>query len=102
MIVVRITWPVKRGAEQKAVELIKSLPDYEIPRPPHGERIYWEYLSPMCEVIHEMQFENVAEWDALVKEMTAAPRFGEVWSKFAELLLPGGGDTEVWNVVALG
>ncbi len=32
MIVVRLTWPVKRGAEEKAVELIKSLPDYLLQR----------------------------------------------------------------------
>jgi hypothetical protein len=101
MIVVRYTFPVKPGAEEKAVAWIKSLTDYGIPRPPLGERVYWYHFAPWCEVIHEMQFENLAEYEVFESEMAAVPRLGEAVGKVGEFLLPGG-RSEVWNVEAIG
>jgi hypothetical protein len=97
MIVVRFTFPVKIGAEKQAVEWIKSLSDYGFPNLPHGLRVYWYKFAPWCEVIHEMQFENLAEYEAFENEMAAAPRYGEAVSQVGEFLLPGG-RSEVWNM----
>jgi hypothetical protein len=79
-------------------EAIKSQTEYELPKPPHGWRVYRPHtLGPWYVVIWEMEFENVTEYDAWFKELVAAPRLRE-WIDLRRGLVADKGGGEVWTV----
>ena len=97
MLVVRFTVPVKAGGEKAFVEWIRSRSDYGIPHPPYGERVYWYKFAPWCEVIHEMEFENLTQYEAHREKQKAASGYRDWVSKVGEFYVRGG-RSEVWNV----
>ena len=101
MLVVRFTVPVKAGGEKAFVEWIRSRSVHGIPRPPLGERVYWYKFAPWCEVIHEIEFESLAEYEAYGEDQEAAPGYRDWVGKVGEFLVRGG-RSEVWNVEQFG
>ena len=98
MIVVRWTHNVKPSCSGKLVKAIKSYPEYGLPDLPHGWRIYSPSpLGPWEVVTWEVDFESLTEYDAWLKELVAAPRFGE-WHDLERDLVDRGGGGEVWNM----
>ena len=92
MYVIRFTYPVKIGRRNDLIELFKSMPEYGLPSPPHGWRIYRDtHLSPYNEVTNEMEFESMTEFEAWWEECWAAPRAREVFDKMMETVERGGG-----------
>jgi hypothetical protein len=84
------------------IELLKAIPDYGLPRAPQGERIYTagSYGGPWDVVIWEAAYENMAEYEAWLKENEASPRLGEHYEK-AMKLLERGSRTELWDMEEL-
>jgi len=99
MQVIRFALQAKNGCTNELVEWVKSWPDYGLPIPPHGWRVYWHtQFSPWDVVVNEI--ESLAEHEAWWKEWWAAPRAPEVAEKLGELTERGGGG-EFWAVEVL-
>ena len=102
MKVVRMTYYAKSWCSRKLIEAFKAYPEYGLPDPPHGWRIYSEStFSPWDVVIHEVDFESLEECDAFLKELWAAPRIREYLDLHSDLIDRGGG-AEFWNVEHFG
>ena len=102
MIVVRWTFHAKSHCTDELVESITSQPEYGLPEPPHGWRVYWHSpLGPWNVVTWEVEFESLPEYEAWLKEFMSAPRFGE-WYDLRRNLVDRGGGGEVWNAEQFG
>ena len=98
MIAVRWTWHTKPHCYNELAEALKSQAEYEIPKPPHGWRIYRPHtLGPWYVVVWELEFENLTEYEAWNSEFWAAPRLRE-WRDLWRDLIAGKGGAEVWTV----
>ena len=101
MFVMRFTHIAKQGRTRELAEHLKSFPDYGTPSLPHGWRVYQStHLGRWGVVIQEMEFENLAQFEAWMSERNAAPRFGEFYARYLEFAEPGGSG-ELWRVETL-
>jgi hypothetical protein len=97
MFVARWVIEVKKGRINDVVNVIKSRPDYGLPQAP-AERLYTPTLfGPRNVVIIESDYEDQAEYEAVMKKMWAAPRWREWWDTYQELL-ERGGHGEQWHM----
>jgi hypothetical protein len=96
VIVERRTYPINPGCEQDMVNLIKE--EMEALGGNVVYRIYHNPLAgPLDVVVHEMQFQDMAEHDKFWTrwlETRATPAFWEKWYKLYRL----GGHVEFWGV----
>ena len=98
MLVMRYTLYAKANCAAEIVKLHKSMPDYGLPRPPHGERMYsGADFSPWDVVIYEVDFESLDEYQAYMGELSSAPRVSE-WLDKSRELTERGGRGELWTV----
>ena len=98
----RWTWHAKKSCTDELVEAIKSWPEYGLPKPPHSWRVYWHSaLSPWDVVVWEVEFADMAEYQAWIDEFYASPRVGEFYERRRGLTDRGGGG-DVWNVEQFG
>ncbi len=73
-------------------EVLKSWSEYDLPKPPHGGRLYSEAaLGPWGVVILELEFESYAEHAAWHEEFESAPRVGEWADVKLDMIVRGGG-----------
>jgi hypothetical protein len=98
MLVMRYTLYAKANCEAEIAKLHRSMPDYGLPRAPHGQRIYsGGDFSPWDVVIYEVDFESLDEYQAYMKEWSSAPRASE-WMDKARESVERGGRGELWTV----
>ncbi len=96
MIVQRITWKVKMGAEDKAIEMLmpylrgENYPLRRVYRPLIASGAYGVIAA-------EFEFENQAELERTWQEWLATEDANEFMPKWNELLESGG--SELWELV---
>ena len=96
MIVHHMTWKAKPGQENALVEMIKE--GFAMHPAPHGRRIFTPDIGANNRVVIDIEFENLAEYEAYWEEWNSKPElpaFAERWLKLVE----SGGGSETWNVV---
>ena len=85
----------KDGCTNELVEWFKSWPEYGLPIPPHGWRVYsHSQFSPWDVVVNEIGFESLAEHETWWKEYWAAPRVREDMDRMAEIAERG----DLWTM----
>jgi hypothetical protein len=89
---------VKKGHVKELVELTKAMPDYGVPPPPHGVRVYsGGAFSDWDVVIYETEYENWEEYHAYMKEFYASSQ-GLEWLEEHRKHIERGGHGEQWTV----
>jgi hypothetical protein len=96
MLVQRLTFQVKPGNQEKAVELMKE--SRAILDDPHGSRIYTSYIGPFDVVVYELEVENLTELDAYWAAWWSSPETAAFMEKWNALVVSGGG-SEIWTLV---
>jgi hypothetical protein len=94
MIAERRTYNV-RLEDQAIVDLIKA--EMQAVGPEVVSRVYRSEISSLGVVIHEMEFEDLAEREAFWakwREKRATPEF---WAKWREIVAQGG-NVEIWRL----
>ena len=96
MLVQRLTFQLKPGDQEKAVEMLKEA--QTMLKPPHGVGIYTPNIGPFNTLIYDILFENFAELDEFWAKWWALPEtpaFMERWNALNDV----SGYSEVWNVI---
>jgi len=91
MFVNRRTFIAKRGKMDEAIAFVKEGMDW-----PHAARVYASDLGLFDTFAVEFEFENLAEYERLMKEAmaTATPEWWEKWFSLTE----NGGTNEIWRL----
>jgi len=85
MLVHRVTFELKMGADQKAIEMLKEA--QTMIKAPHGVRIFNSYIGGTGSVVvYDLEFENVAELEAFWAEWFALPGTPAFMERWHELL----------------
>lgn len=95
-MVQRITYVVKVGKQDEAVELLKAGADHLENVAP--SRVYGHRFGPRDTVAIELEVENLAELERFWGEWQAAPETAAVVEKWDRLVEPGG-TTEIWKLL---
>ena len=95
MLVHRVTWNVKPGKQEEAEELLRKAG--EMYPSPHVVRVYVPETGPFNTLVYEVEFENLADYQAHWQKWYALPGRAEFMEKWNELVT-GGGD-QLWNLV---
>jgi hypothetical protein len=95
MIAERRTYRVNSFQEQAVVDLIKD--EMEAVGSEIVSRVYRSHFSPLGVVIHEMEFEDMAEREAFWAEWREKRATPEFWQKWGEIVAPGG-SVEIWQL----
>ena len=81
MLVHRVTFTLKPGSDQKAIEMLQEA--QTILKAPHGRRIFQSYLGGTgSTIVMDLEFENLSELEAFWAEWYASsetPAFMERW-----------------------
>jgi hypothetical protein len=96
MILQRLTFHVKPGRMDEVVEMLKAAD--EVLGSTDISRIYTPNIGQFDVVVNDLEFENLAELDALWAEWWSNPETPAFMEKWNELVDAGGG-SEVWNLV---
>jgi hypothetical protein len=94
MLVHRVTWNLKPGKQEKAMELLRNAREKH--PTPHVVRVYTPEIGPFNRLVYEIEFEDFADYQAHWQERYTLPEFAEFiekWNEFAT-----GGD-ELWNLM---
>ena len=94
MIVERLTFRIKPGYMEKAVEMAKEV--RAMPDEPHGSRIYTS-LGPFDTLVYERGFENLAQNEAYWAAWWSRPETPAFMEKWHEVEA-GGGGREIWTL----
>ena len=95
MLVHRLTFRVKSGVQEKAVEMIKEA--QTMIAAPHAVRIYTPNIGPFNTVVYDIEFESLGELEEFWANWWAlpgTPAFMEKWNALVDI----GTGSEVWNV----
>ena len=96
MFVERNTQYVKQGCMDEAIQLFLSYKswwtDRKIP-----VRYYTPVFGPLSVLVFEVEYESIAAYEKLEKELVSSPEFAELSPKWLELT-ERGGTTEGWIV----
>ena len=96
MIVQRLTFQVKSGNGEKAIELIKEAKT--MLAPPHGAQIYNSYIGPFNEILYDLKFENLSGLEEFWEKWWSLPETPPFMEQWNELVTDGGG-SEIWTLV---
>lgn len=96
MIAQRLTFVVKAGKWDEAVELLKTGADHldNVPT----SRVYGSHFGPRDTLVLEVEFENMAELERWWAKYSAAPESAAVNEGWIQLRAPGG-TNEIWDLL---
>jgi len=100
MIVHRTVYNIKKGRTPEAADLIKSMKDYGIPKPPHACRVYRPRGGPRDELVVEMEFDTLAQYEEYMEGFWDASGAGDLLKKWLKVAVRGGVQ-EFWRVEAV-
>jgi hypothetical protein len=86
MIVQRITYTLRPGRMQEALDMVFSQIEKE--PPPHAVRVYSPGTGSWDQITLKFEFESVAESDEHWGQWPAKPGTSEYLAKFNELITP--------------
>jgi hypothetical protein len=96
MIVQRITFHVKSGRGEKAIEMIKEA--QKTLSPPNGAQIYDSNIGPFNTILYDLKFESLAECEAFWEKWWSLPETPAFMERWNELVTNRGG-SEIWRLV---
>jgi hypothetical protein len=95
MIIVRDVFQAKYG---KGGELVSLLKEAQQDMPQSYRRILSDASGPFFTIVTEVEAANLADWESLIQEVFANPKFGEWFARMTPLVESG--RREFYNVEA--
>ena len=95
MIVHRLTIHVKQGCMEEALKMLKAA-RAKLDNP-NIARIYTSNIGPFNQLVEDLKFENLSEYEKFWEEWWSKPETTEFMKKWNELVETGGAG-EVWNL----